>query len=292
MKSVLSKEKDVLKKVLDFLPDATFIIDRNGRVLAWNKAIEEMTGVRAEAMLGKSNFEYALPFYGERKPILIDLVFKSNDELEKKYSYIQRKNDVVIAETQVAKLKGKTAVLWAKASAIRDKKDEIIGAIETIRDITAIKSTENALRHSEAKLKEQKAALEQRNIDLQDILGQVEVEKNKIQENVTTNVENIILPLVKKIRLRTESKKYIHLLQRSLEELTAAFGSRISQKKFKLSPRELEICAMIREGVTGKDISRLLSHSFQTVEMHRKNIRRKLGIANKKVNLISFLKGL
>ena len=292
MNNVLIKEKDVLKKVLDFLPDATFIIDRNGRVIAWNRAIEEMTGVRAEAMLGKSNFEYAMPFYGERKPILIDLVFKSNDELEKKYSYIQRKNDVVIAETQVAKLKGKTAVLWAKASAIRDKKNEIIGAIETIRDITAIKNTENALRHSESKLKEQKAVLEQRTVDLQDILGQVEVEKNKIQENVLTNVENIILPLVKKIRLKTESKKYIHLLQRSLEELTAAFGSRISQKKFKLSPRELEICAMIREGVTGKDISRLLNLSFQTVEMHRKNIRRKLGIANKKVNLISFLKGL
>ncbi|RPJ52382.1 MAG: PAS domain S-box protein, partial [Methanobacteriota archaeon] len=70
----LENSRQLLADIISFLPDPTFAIDTAGRVITWNKAIEEMTGVPASQMLGKGDHEYALPFYGERRPILIDLV--------------------------------------------------------------------------------------------------------------------------------------------------------------------------------------------------------------------------
>ncbi len=70
--------------IIDFLPDATFVIDREGRVITWNKEMETLTGVSAEAMLGKGDYEYAIPFYGERKPLLANLILSPDKEIEKR----------------------------------------------------------------------------------------------------------------------------------------------------------------------------------------------------------------
>ena len=85
-------------EIIDFLPDATFVIDTGGRVIAWNHAMEEMTGVSAEVMLGKGDYEYALPFYGERKPMLANLVFMPEAEIEKRYDTIERDGDTLIVD--------------------------------------------------------------------------------------------------------------------------------------------------------------------------------------------------
>jgi len=88
-----------LTDIINFLPDATLVIDADGHVIAWNRAVEEMTGVPAEEMLGKGDYEYAIPFYGERRPILIDLVLLAREELETKYAHIERKGSVLVGET-------------------------------------------------------------------------------------------------------------------------------------------------------------------------------------------------
>lgn len=134
-----------LADTIDFLPDATLVIDREGRIIAWNHAIEEMTGIKAQDMLGKGNYEYALPFYGERRPILIDLVSESLEDLEKKYAAIQRKGDILTGETYVSSLGGGGIYLAATASALRDANGQSVGAIELIRDITARKHAEEEL---------------------------------------------------------------------------------------------------------------------------------------------------
>ena len=87
----LKESKQQLANIIDFLPDATLVINNEGEVIAWNRAIEEMTGVKAPDMLGKGNYEYALPFYGERRPILIDLVLNPQEEALSKYLSIRKK---------------------------------------------------------------------------------------------------------------------------------------------------------------------------------------------------------
>ena len=139
-----------LSDIVNFLPDATLAVDLEGRVIAWNLAIEEMTGVKKQDMIGKGDYEYALPFYGMRRPILIDLALKPDADIEKKYSFVSRDKDSIIAESVSRHLiTGQDVFLWIKASAIYDASGNIVGAIETIRDITLRKKAEDDLRQSE-----------------------------------------------------------------------------------------------------------------------------------------------
>ena len=149
--NALQESQRRLTNFIDFLPDATLVIDREGKVIAWNKAIEEMTGVKAENMLGKDNYQYALPFYGERRPILIDLAFKPQEEIAK-YPEVKREGLSLSAETFFPMVRGSEAYLYEKASILRDSKGNIIGAIESIRDITdRLKAEAERLRFSKIK---------------------------------------------------------------------------------------------------------------------------------------------
>jgi PAS domain S-box-containing protein len=143
-----------LSDLINFLPDATFAIDMDGKVIAWNRAIEEMTGIPATAMLGKGEFEYAIPFYGERRPILIDLIFEPDDEVSRRYSNIRRDGNTLSAETDLPTPKGKRISVMAKASPLYDKAGNVTGAIESIRDITDRKKAEEAQRESEKRFRE------------------------------------------------------------------------------------------------------------------------------------------
>ena len=148
--------RDAEQRLLDtinFLPDATFAIDPEGNVIAWNRAIEEMTGIKGEEIEGKGNYEYAIPFYGIRRPVLADLALKPDKEIEEKYPSIRRENDVLLVESIHLRVRGQDVVLWAKASPIFNSRGEVIGAIESIRDITEHKRSEEALRRSERELR-------------------------------------------------------------------------------------------------------------------------------------------
>ncbi|MCX6677414.1 MAG: PAS domain S-box protein [Methanothrix sp.] len=136
-----------LSDIIDFLPDATFAVDREGKVIAWNRAIEEMAGVPKAEMMGKSNYAYAIPFYGERRPILIDLIFMDRKEIEEKYYFILRKGDQLIAEAFIPMLNSRKGVfLWGIASPLYDSSGSVVGAIESIRDISRYKENEEDLQ--------------------------------------------------------------------------------------------------------------------------------------------------
>jgi PAS domain S-box-containing protein len=164
---------------------------------------------------------------------------------------------------------------------------KIISAI--IRDITQLRKTEQKLRTSERKLKKQKTALEQKNLALKEIVEQINIEKDKIKRDVAINVDKTLLPIVSRLSLSEDSKKYGDLLKYHLNQLVSSFGQNISKKSYNLTLKEIEICNMIRGSLTNKEICKLLKISHQTVEKHRKNIRKKLGLTNKKINLASYL---
>lgn len=150
----LLESRQRLSDIIDFLPDATFVMDEEGTVIAWNRAIEEMTGVKASEMLGRGNYEYSLPFYGVRRPILIDLVLDHGCEFAGEYQGMTIKESMLEAEAFVPSLKGKRACLYGKASVLRNSKGKIVGAIESIRDITERKRAEEERELLELQLRQ------------------------------------------------------------------------------------------------------------------------------------------
>ncbi|MFH0966990.1 MAG: PAS domain-containing protein, partial [Methanobacteriota archaeon] len=146
----LQESERRMKAIISFLPDATLVVDKNGTLLAWNHAMEEMTGVPAQQMIGKANYEYALPFYHERRPITVDLVLHDDPAVVAKYPFLKKEGNSLISEIFIPHLnEGRGAHLWFIASPLYDEIGNITGAIESIRDITERKRAEEALAESE-----------------------------------------------------------------------------------------------------------------------------------------------
>lgn len=126
--------------IVEFLPDATFVVDRDRRVIAWNRALEKMTGVKKADVIGKGDYEYALPFYGERRPILIDLIDEDVEVVRNTYAFIKVEERTLCAETYIPSFRDNGACyLWGTATPLFDSQGNQVGGIESIRDITEYK---------------------------------------------------------------------------------------------------------------------------------------------------------
>ena len=152
----LRESQQQLLDIISFLPDATLVVGRDGRVLAWNRAMEVMTGVKAQDMIGKGDYEYALPFYGERRPILIDIALHPERTDPHPYAGLQQEADVTYGEAYTRNPdspNGESSYLAATASVLRDSTGAVTAAIECIRDSTERLRGEQLLRESEATLR-------------------------------------------------------------------------------------------------------------------------------------------
>lgn len=136
--------------IVDFLPDPTFVIDKGGRVKMWNRAMEEMTGVSKEEILDRTGYEHTIPFYGEKQPMLADLVLMPADERKLLYPELKEENEVLMIEKHIDK-SGKQLFLSAKASPLYNQHGQLEGAIESLRDISEQKKAEIRLKRSEAR---------------------------------------------------------------------------------------------------------------------------------------------
>jgi diguanylate cyclase (GGDEF)-like protein len=132
--------------ILEFLPDATFVIDKQGRIIAWNRAIEELTGYAAPQMIGRGDFEYSLPIYGVRRPAMVDMVLTGSDEHERLYPGAARVGHALRADI-TATLRSRELHLSVIASPLFNSENEIIGAIESIRDVTEGVRAQRKLTH-------------------------------------------------------------------------------------------------------------------------------------------------
>ncbi len=184
---------------------------------------------------------------------------------------------------------------------LREKPEEVYGPFlieeknllniicERLGKIIERKRAEKDLKKSEVLLREQKVALERKNIALQEILSQIEIEKKRIKDDIVANVEQILLPNVEKLKIKGAPIKYINLLEQNLIEIASSFGTKISTINTQLTQREIEICIMIKNSLSSKEIASLLNIACHTVEKHRARIRNKFNLKNTKVNLNTYL---
>jgi PAS domain S-box-containing protein len=180
-------------EIIDFLPDATFVIDSRGVVVAWNRAIEKMTSVPATEIVGKGDFVYAVPFYGKKRPILIDLVENRNPQLRKHYDFKVIDKNTLHAEAFVASAYGgKGAYLSGLAAPLYDDDGKYVGAVESIRDISDQKQVEETLR-------QRTNMLEETNTALKVLLRESAEAKEELEKKVLANVKELILPFINEL---------------------------------------------------------------------------------------------
>jgi FixJ family two-component response regulator len=182
---------------------------------------------------------------------------------------------------------------------VEEKAKELAAANERLeKEIEERKQSEKLLQQVrfelETRVQERTAEVDRKNTALGVLLSQLEIEKKQLSKTMLANIENIVFPLISKIKANSsdDNIKNIELLERKLRELSSDFGSKISDPQFKLTPKEIEVCDMIRSGLSSKQIAEIQAVSSETIETHRSNIRKKLGLANQSINLTSYLKSL
>ena len=147
----LKEMRKQLENIIEFLPDATLVIDRNKKVIAWNLAMVELTGISKTDMLGRSDHEYSLPLYGKREKILADFICNDEPVPDDVYDFVQKKKHTCYAEAFMPALGGgEGAYIWTTASPLFDEHENLSGAIQSFRDITdRKKAEEEALSYQE-----------------------------------------------------------------------------------------------------------------------------------------------
>ncbi|MFC2058550.1 helix-turn-helix transcriptional regulator [Chloroflexota bacterium] len=162
---------------------------------------------------------------------------------------------------------------------------------EQIGTIATRISADLELQETNQQLTLEREALQEANTTLRLVLSRIEQEKQEIYQDIKTNVEKILMPILHALALQLTpaQTKYVGMLETNLEEITSPFVSRLSLSYHSLTPTEIAICNMIRNGMLTKEIAETRNVSKATINRHRENIRRKLKITNNDVNLATFL---
>lgn len=154
------------------------------------------------------------------------------------------------------------------------------------------------IRQELQELQEKTAALtlqlERKDIALEEVFLQRDIEKQNLEETIDHNIDNVLVPIIDKLIEKSSSidSRYLMLLKQNLKNLTSSTGMKFSSTEYNLTPREIELCALIKGGFSIKEIATMHNLSPRTVETHRLKIRKKLGISSFKINLAAYLSKL
>jgi PAS domain S-box-containing protein len=153
VEEALNDSHQQLLDIIDFLPDPTFVVDNEKKVIAWNKAMEEMTGVQKSDIIGMGDHAYTIPFFGTKQKQLMDLIDSEDEELKARYNNLYSKGLSLHAEIFAPALyDGVGAYISVVGSPLCNISGQRVGCIESIRDISDRRKSELALKESEERL--------------------------------------------------------------------------------------------------------------------------------------------
>jgi PAS domain S-box-containing protein len=253
-------------------------LNPKGKVILFNPAGERLTGYRVDELRGQDWFKVLVP--KDRYPHIYEEFQRLLEGgLPKRFENPIRTKD------------GAERIISWSNNELREG-DKIVGSISFGVDITEQKKAEEQLKHLNEQLQMQHDAMLEKNITLKEILDHIEEEKANYKHELCDSIDKMLTPIVTKLGREQGqvSSRDLAVLRDGLDAILQRDIDEFSANVSKLSPRELDVCQLIREGCSSKEISGRLNLSLQTVHKHRKAIRRKLQLRNREVNLASYLR--
>ncbi len=300
-KRMIKRSEKLLSQVVEGNSIPTFATNEKCEIIFWNHACEVLTGILAKDITGTSNQWQA--FYTKKQPTLADLVTNNatKKDIQKQFNpKIQRAKTIPGAYqcekffASIGANEGKW--LFLTAAPLKNDKGDIIGAIETLQDITERKKAEHELgkahKELEKKVKKRTQSLEETNMALKVLLKNREGDKKELEGKMLFNIRELVMPYVSKLaesNLKERQQVYVEIIKSNLNEITTPFIQRMTFEMLKLTPAEIQIANLIKQGKSSKEIADILNLSTRTIDFHRDNIRKKFSINNKKVNLRTYL---
>jgi PAS domain S-box-containing protein len=282
--SALQASEQTLRVLLDSTHDLALLVDTEGIVLASNKNLAGAFGKTPEELRG-TNIYTILP------PEVI--------ELRK-----SKAAEVMRTRQPVRYMEERSGHCFdCNLYPIMDKGGNVTSFTVFVKDITEQRQSEKALHtvreELEQRVKERTGELEEKAQNLEEVntalkvlLKRLDEDKKAVEEKILFNLRQLIEPVLEKLkngRLSERQKNLLDTLESNLKEITSPFARRMSNSFLKLTPTEIQVANFIRQGKTTKEIAEMLNLSQKTIEFHRDNIRTKLGIKNKKINLRTHL---
>jgi len=174
---------------------------------------------------------------------------------------------------------------------LKEERALLDAVAEQIGTIATRISADLELQETNRQLALEREALQESNTALRTVLARIEQEKQEIYQDIKINIDKILMPILHALTLQLSptQKKYMEILQTNLEEITSPFTSQLSFSYHSMTPTEIAICNMIRNGMRTKEIAEMRGVSESTINRHREKVRRKLKITNQDVNLATFL---
>ena len=304
--------RDSSQRYLSFLessPDPIVVYDMTGEATYFNPAFEQTFGYSRDELLGRRIDFVPSECWSETKAAIDRMRSGSKITLFETKRLAKNGNilDVQISSTLFYGPDGKPAgnIVTLRDISARKKAEDVLLQYqdqleERIQERTAALAEVNRRlqqqiderKRAEAALRAQSNHLEEVNTALRVLLKQREMDKKEVQENVLSNVKELVLPYLsrlKKGRLDPQQATLLEILHTNLENIISPFISKVSSRYFNFTPAEIRVANLIKEGKTNKEIAELLFISKNTVLFHRQRIRTKLGLKNKRINLRTHL---
>lgn len=282
--AALQTSEQTLRVLLNSSHDLALMVDTEGTVLTSNKNLASVFGKTPEELKG-TNIYSSLP------PEVLALRKSKAEEV------IRTKKPVRYIEER------RGHYFDSHLFPIMDKGGNVTSFTVFVKDITEQRQNEKALhtvreelehrvRERTIELEEKAEKLEEVNTALKVLLKRLDEDKKAVEEKVLFNMRQLIEPNLAKLktgRLTERQKNLLDILESNLNEIVSPFAQRLSNSFLKLTPTEIQVANFIRQGKTTKEIAEMLNLSAKTIEFHRDNIRTKIGIKNKKINLRTYL---
>ncbi len=177
---------------------------------------------------------------------------------------------------------------------LKEERTLLEGVSQRISEITVRVIAQQELQENNKLLLLERKALQEANAALRGVLSNIEDEKKRIYQNMQLNIDKVVMPIIHTLMpvVSKSNQKYLEILKTNLEEITSPFTNKTLNFLHSLTPMEVNICNMIRNGLRTKEIAHLRGVSAATINRHREHIRRKLKITNQQINLTTYLQSL